>query len=268
MSRVNNYSRLPSLTKAYSKDPGGRNAGITPPELLPPGTMPPVPAMSLSKENLLKRQAYNAYFIQHLLRFTMSGSAFLLSLAASVISGGTGIPFAVVTGTAMIIAAGDACCALYNLIQVRNDRKPLKTGNDSILLATKKLMTSFGMSDSHAETTGDIASFTLRAGISASSLFLSFAHLPENASFVLSCISSAITVWLTIMNGGANIYTARIERMLGNLVVPATPVPATGDDDEIGRLSQEEIQRIVKQLSAAYERTRVELNTPAGSPAW
>lgn len=49
MSRVTNYSRLPSLTKAYSKDAGGRDTGITPPELLPPGTMPPVSAMSLSE---------------------------------------------------------------------------------------------------------------------------------------------------------------------------------------------------------------------------
>ncbi|HHX8748742.1 TPA: hypothetical protein ACVPFL_000875 [Morganella morganii] len=268
MSRVTNYSRLPSLTKAYSKDAGGRDTGITPPELLPPGTMPPVPAMSLSKENLLKRQAYNGYLNQHLVRFAASGSAFLVSLVASAISGGAGIPLAVVTGTAMIIAAGDACCALYNLIQVRNDREPLKTGNDSIVLATKKLMTSFGMSDSHAEVTGDIASFTLRVGISASLLFLPFAHLPESADFTLSCTSSAISAGLIILGGGINTYTARIERMLGNLVVSATPVPATGDDDdEIDRLSQEKIQRMVKQLVAAYEYSRAELNASAGSPA-
>ncbi|HEI9843745.1 hypothetical protein [Morganella morganii] len=266
MSRVTNYSRLPSLTKAYSKDAGGRDTGITPPELLPPGTMPPVSAMSLSEENLLKQRAYNGYFIQHLLRFAMSGSAFLVSLAASVMSGGAGIPFTVVTGTAMIIAAGDACCALYNLIQVRNDREPLKTGNDSIVLATKTLMTSFGMSDSYAEATGDIASFTLRVGISVSSLFLPFAHLPESTGFTLSCISSAISAWLIILGGGTNTYTARIERMLDNLAVSVTPVTATGDDDETGKFSQEEIQRMVKPPVAAYECSRVELNAPAGSP--
>ncbi|HDF2343656.1 TPA: hypothetical protein PC598_003274 [Morganella morganii] len=267
MLRVNNYSRLPLLTKAYSKDHGGRDTGITHPVLLPPGAVPPVPAMPLSKETLLKRQAYNGYFIQHLLRFAVSGSAFLISLAAAAISGGAGIPFAVVTGTAMIIAAGDACCALYNLIQVRNDREPLKTGNDSIVLATKKLMTSFGMSDSHAETTGDVTSFLFRIGIAVSSVLLPSVHLPGSTTHTLSSISSAITVCLTILGGGTNIYTARIERMQGNLAVSATPAPAAGDGDDIGKLSQEEILRMVKPLVAAYERTRAKLNAPAGSPA-
>lgn len=171
MLRVDNYSRLPSLTSAYSDDPEGHDADVTRPVLLPPGATRPILATPLSEESQLKRQAYTGYFIQHLVRFTMSSVSFGLSLAAAVLSGGAGIPLAVVTGTAMIIAAGDACCALYNLIQVRNDREPLKTGNDSIVLATKTLMTTCGMSDSHAETVGDVASCAFRIGIALSSIF-------------------------------------------------------------------------------------------------
>lgn len=173
MLRVDNYSRLPSVTSAYSDESESHDDDVSRPVLLPPGASRPVLATPLSEESQRKRQVYTGYFIQHLVRFTMSSASFGLSLAAAVLSGGAGIPLAVVTGTAMIIAAGDACCALYNLIQVRNDREPLKTGNDSVAVATKMLMTTCGMTDLHlhAEIAGDVASCAFRLGIALSSIF-------------------------------------------------------------------------------------------------
>ncbi|MGG1905374.1 hypothetical protein ABFY47_24915 [Enterobacter ludwigii] len=269
MLRVDNYSRLPSLTSAYSDDPEGHDADVTRPVLLPPGATRPILATPLSEESQLKRQAYTGYFIQHLVRFTMSSVSFGLSLAAAVLSGGAGIPLAVVTGTAMIIAAGDACCALYNLIQVRNDREPLKTGNDSIVLATKTLMTTCGMSDSHAETVGDVASCAFRIGIALSSIFVPSAHLPGSTAHTLSSISSGITAVLTIAGGGIDMYTARVERMQGSIIPSATPASAVVEADEkSATLSQEELQRMVDSVVACYERYRAQRHAPTVSPAW
>lgn len=268
MLRVDNYSRLPSVTSAYSDESESHDADVSRPVLLPSGAARPVLATPLSEESQLKRQAYTGYFIQHLVRFTMSSVSLGLSLAAAVLSGGAGIPLAVVTGTSMIIAAGDACCALYNLIQVRNDREPLKTGNDSIVVATKMLMTTCGMADSHAEIAGDVASCAFRIGIALSSIFLPSAHLPGSTAHTLSSISSGITAALTIAGSGADMYTARVgRRMQGSIAESASPATVEADE-ETDKTAQEEIQRMVDSVVACYERYRAQLHAPTVSPAW
>lgn len=266
MLRVDNYSRL---TNVFHDDPEGNDVNVTRPLLIPPGLTRPVLAMQLSEEEQLKRKAYTGYFIQHLARFIMSSASFGLSLAAAVLSGGSGIPLAVVTGTAMIIAAGDACCALYNLIQVRNGREPLKTGNDSIILATKALLTTCGKSNSHAENVGDVASCAFRIGIALSSIFLPSANLPGSTAHTLSSISSGITAVLIIAGGGIDMYTARVERMRALIMAPATPESTVVEADEKSdKTSQEELQRMVDSVVACYERYRVQRYAPMVSPAW
>ncbi|KML18207.1 hypothetical protein VL10_23795 [Leclercia adecarboxylata] len=271
MLRIDNYSRLPSVTSAYSDNPERHDADEPRPVLLPPGASRPALATPLSKESMINRKAYTGYFCQHLVRFTMSSFAFGLLLAAAVLSGGTGIPLAVVTGTATIIAAGDACCALYNLIQVRNDREPLKT-NDSIMLATKTLMKACGMSDSPAETAGDVVSFVLRIGIALSSMFLPSAHLPGSTAHTLSKVSAVITAALTLVGGVIDMYTARVARMQGNIASSATPAPAMvkahEKSDKSDQPDEEELQRILSLVVAWWhERDRAQLHTETVSPA-
>lgn len=267
MLRVDNYSRLPSVTSAYRDQPESYGADISRPVLLPPGTTRPVLATPLSEESQLKRQAYTGYFIQHLMRFTMSSVSFGLSLAATVLSGGTGLPLAVMTGTAMIIAAGDACCALYNLIQVRNDREPLNTGNDSIVVATKMLMTTCGMTDSHAEIAGDVASCAFRIGIALSFLFLPSAQLPGSTAHTLSSLSSGITAALTIAGGGTDMYTARVERMRRSIAVSASSATVEADE-ESDKTGQEKRMVDVDSEVACNKRYWSQLNALMVSPAW
>lgn len=266
---VDNYSCLPSLASAYSDDPNGHDVDATRPVLLPPGATLAALATPLSEERQLKQQAYTGYFLQHLVRFAVASSSFGLSLAAAVLSGGAGIPIAVVAGTSMLIAAGDACCALYNLIQVRNDREPLKTANDSIVLATKTLMATCGMNDLHAETVGDVASCTLRIGIVISSIFLPSAQTLESTANILSSISSGITVALTIAGGGIDTCTARAERMQGSIVASASSAPAVAEDDEErDKIGQEDLQRMVGAVVACYERYRANQHVAMASQAW
>lgn len=266
---VDNYSCLPSVASAYNDDPNGHDVDSTRPVLLPPGATLAELATPLSEESQLKQQAYTGYFLQHLARFAVASSSFGLSLAAAILSGGAGIPIAVVAGTAMVIAAGDACCALYNLIQVRNDREPLKTANDSILLATKTLMTACGMNDSHAETVGDIASCTFRIGILLSSIFLPSAQTLESTANMLSSISLGITAALTIAGGSIDMYTARAERMQGSIVASANSAPAVAEDDEESdKIGQEDLQRMVDSVVACYERYRTNQHVAMVSQAW
>ena len=264
MNRIGNLDCQALEAGYYGCYPETGEKNIPSPVLMPPGTTKAVPTTPLSAENLLKRQAYTGYFIQHLVRFTMSSVSFGLSLAATVLSGGAGLPLAAVTGSAMIVAAGDACCALYNLIQVRNDREPLKTGTDSILTAVKALMTTCGLNDSHAETVGDVASCALRVGLALSSIFVPAAQLAGSTADIMSKCSAGITATLTAVGGVINISTARIERMQGSIAATGKPVPAAGEDQkEKGLFSEEEINKMVNQIVDCYERYRPQpqLNT-------
>ncbi|WP_367298358.1 hypothetical protein [Hafnia alvei] len=241
------------------------------PTLMPPGSERTAPENILSDANRLKRKAYTGYFIQHLVRFAMSATSFGLAIAASVLSGGAGIPIAVVAGTAMIIAAGDACCALYNLIQVRKDREPLQTSNDCIVLLVKKLMQSgCSRSERSAEVIGDVASFVIRAGVALSSVlfpqFLPAAHLSGSTAETLGNISLGITGSLTVIGGLLDIHTAHIERRQKDaMAAPTSEETQTQTDDSA--LSDEMIQTMVNQLVDCYQRYRAQHNEFQASPA-
>ncbi|WP_279205464.1 hypothetical protein [Obesumbacterium proteus] len=232
------------------------------PTLMPPGIEKAAPESILSEESLLKRKAYTGYFIQHLIRFAISAASFGLAVAATVLSGGTGIPIAAVTGAAMLIAAGDTCCALYNLIQVRNDREPLQTNNDCIVFLVKKLMQNC-CADHSAELAGDVASFTIRATISLSSVllaqFLPAAHLSGSTAELLGDVSVGINGLLTVVGGLLDAHTAHIERRQRDVVKTInnnSENAQTQTDDSV--VSDEMIQDMVSQVVACYERYRLE----------
>lgn len=241
------------------------------PTLMPPGIEKAAPESILSEESRLKRKAYTGYFIQHLIRFAMSATSFGLAVAATVLSGGAGIPIAAVTGAAMLIAAGDACCALYNLIQVRNDREPLQTSNDCIVLTVKKLMQNC-CADRTAELVGDAVSFVVRAGIALSSVlfpqFLPAAHLSGSTAELLGDISVGITGGLTVVGGLLDIHTAHIERRQRDVVETTnsnSENAQTQTDDSV--LSDAMIQDMVSQVVACFERHRLEHQTFQASTA-
>ncbi|MGL5698965.1 MAG: hypothetical protein ACRCYL_06855, partial [Kluyvera sp.] len=167
----------------------------------------------LTEKALQNRKAFIGYFVQSLLGLAMAGLSFGLSVAATVLTGGAGIPIAAVTGAAYLIAAGDACCALYNLVQVYNDRGTLKTGGNSILLAVKTLMMKCGLGESKAESVGDAASFALRSGLAVSSVLLP-SGTPAD---LISKVSTGITAILTFMGTGAGTLTDRAERIRDNI---------------------------------------------------
>lgn len=228
-----------------------------PPTLMPPGCREITSESLLSDEMRLKREAYIGYFLQQLVRFSMSTASFGLSVAAAVLSGGTGLPMVAVTGTAMVIAAGNACCALYNLMQVRNDRDPLNTGNDCIVLTVKELMKFCGCSAFKSEGVGYAVSFAFRAGIALSLLFLPSAHLSGSIADTLGKVSTGISALLIIIGGGVDTHTALAERKQEYAGVKACDKNAAKltqeDDDE---LSEDKIKEIVDQVVACYEQYR------------
>ncbi|TBL79312.1 hypothetical protein EYY94_00745 [Obesumbacterium proteus] len=232
------------------------------PTLMQPGIKQAAPESILSEVSRLKRSADIIYFAQYMIRFAMSAASFGLAVAATVLSGGAGIPIAAVTGAALLIAAGDACCAFYNMIQARNDREPLQTGNDCIVLTVKKLMQNC-CPDHSAELVGDVASFVIRATVSLSSVllpqFLPSAHLSGSTAELLSDISVGFTSFLTVIGGLLDTHSAYIERRQRNMVEATNSNgqnAQTQTDDSV--VSDEMIQDMVSQVVACYERYRLE----------
>ncbi|AJJ64987.1 hypothetical protein [Yersinia aldovae] len=223
------------------------------PTLMAPGSQITSTENPISESRRLERRAHTFYFIQHLVRFSMSAISFGLAVAAAVLSGGAGIPIAVVAGAAMIIAAGDAGCALYNMIQVRNDRQPLVTNNDCIVLAVKELMEHCGCSSQHSENIADGTSFVIRAGVALSAaLFpqlLPAAHLSGSTAEILGDISAGATASLTVVGAMLDMHTARVERRQKTVVTTAVQT----EEDE-SKVSDEKIQEWITGIINCYQR--------------
>ena len=233
----------------FDQNPNINPHDISPPELMAPGTEKETTPV-LTEKALQNRKAFIGYFVQSLLGLAMAGLSFGLSVAATVLTGGAGIPIAAVTGAAFLIAAGDACCALYNLVQVYNDRGTLKTGGNSILLAVKTLMMKCGLGESKAESVGDAASFALRSGLAVSSVLLPFfcpVNVPGTPADLISKVSTGITAILTFMGNGAGTLTDRAERIRDN-------IDAIPEDKKYGQMDKEEVKGFAESLIESYDR--------------
>jgi len=211
---------------------------ISQPVLPPPQERVIPPEERLTPEALLKRKAATGQFIRHLVHFSVAAASFGLAVAATVLSGGAGLPLVAVTGLAMVVSAGDTGCALYNLIQVRQGHNPLQTGNDSVVMAVKALISHCGCTESAAETAGDIVSGIIRVGIAVCSASL---HL--NAIDGLSKVSAGITALSTSAGAAIDMYNARMDRMQRRLTPPVN----------------NEIKIMVDQLVACFEQSRASL---------
>lgn len=242
-------------------EPG--DVAVSVPVLMPPGSQKTSPESIMSQEMRSKRAIQTGYFLQRLTRLIGAASVFGLAVAATVLSGGMGVPLVAVAGVAMMIALGDSFCSLYNLIQVNKDREPLKTADDCIALAVKALMMSLDCSEVCSLNVGDVVSCLTRVIIGCALLVLPTAHLSEGAAHTLNIISTAITVTITFGGEGINMFISWVERNKANAKAAEAKALAekteamTYGATEDGKLS-EEIKEIVKQIVACYEREKLQ----------
>lgn len=198
MSPISALDRSYSHAAAPQRNSEVNISEIPVPTLMAPDCKETPTGDTVSEASRLKNKAYATEFIKHLVRFSISGAFFGLAVAASVLSGGLAIPAAAVAGTAMVIAAGDAACALYNLIQVRNDREPLAFCDNCIVLTVRKLMEFCGCSARTSERIADAASVTIRVGVACATLLLPV--LSPNTGLVDTAVQVLSLISLTAIN--------------------------------------------------------------------
>ncbi|EEN8081470.1 pathogenicity island 2 effector protein SseF, partial [Salmonella enterica subsp. enterica serovar Tennessee] len=105
-----------------------KEVSFPPPEIPAPGT--PAAPVLLTPEQIRQQRDYAIHFMQYTIRALGATVVFGLSVAAAVISGGAGLPIAILAGAALVIAIGDACCAYHNYQLICQQKEPLQTASD------------------------------------------------------------------------------------------------------------------------------------------
>ncbi|ECF6984364.1 pathogenicity island 2 effector protein SseF, partial [Salmonella enterica subsp. enterica] len=128
------------------------------------------------------------------------------------ISGGAGLPIAILAGAALVIAIGDACCAYHNYQLICQQKEPLQTASDSVALVVSALALKCGASLNCANTLANCLSLLIRSGIAISMLVLPLQFpLPaaENIAASLDMGSVITSVSLTAIGAVLDYCLAR-----------------------------------------------------------
>ncbi|EDY9311029.1 type III secretion systems effector SseF [Salmonella enterica] len=151
-------------------DVQAEEVSFPPPAIPAPDT--PISPVLLTPEQIKLQRDYAIHFIQYTFRALGATVVFGLAVAAAVISGGAGLPIAILAGAALVIAIGDACCAYHNYQLIYQQKEPLHTASDSVAFVVSKLALKCGASLNCANTLANCLSLLIRSGIAISSLVI------------------------------------------------------------------------------------------------
>ncbi|MBA3111589.1 type III secretion systems effector SseF [Salmonella enterica] len=187
-----------------------KEASFPPPEIPAPDT--PIAPVLLTPEQIKQQRDYAIHFMQYTIRALGATVVFGLSVAAAVISGGAGLPIAILAGAALVIAIGDACCAYHNYQLICQQKEPLQTASDSVALVVSKLALKCGANLTCANSLANYLSVLIRSGIAISSLAMpSLFPLPvaENIAASLEMGTVITTASLTAIGAVLDYCLAR-----------------------------------------------------------
>lgn len=177
--------------------------------------------VELSPEQIARRKECLIRFLQQTAYAVGASTALGLSIMATVISGGAGVPVTALTAVAAAIAIGDACCAYYNYMQERQQKPVLKTGCDSIAFAISNLAECCGAGTCCADNLGDATSFLLRVGTGVSTIILPHVmalHVPGTVEALMGTAAMVTSASVTLVGAVLDSSAARIQRRMQDLV--------------------------------------------------
>lgn len=196
--------------KGIPSDTRAEGASFPIPSIPVPDT--PTASVVLTPEQAKQQREYAIYFIQNTIRALGAAAVFGLSVTAAVISGGTMLPIAVLTGAALVIAIGDACCAYYNYQRVCQQNEPLQTASDSVAFVVSQLALKCGASFHGAHTLANYFSLLIRSGIAVASIVMPLVFPPlaaKNIAASLAKGSVSTSVCLTAIGAVLDYCLAR-----------------------------------------------------------
>ncbi|GLT18664.1 hypothetical protein GCM10007938_24450 [Vibrio zhanjiangensis] len=129
-------------------------------------------------------------FFKELFNVAIAGVGLGLSIAATVISGGLGVPLTAAAGVAFALAVSDAGCAAANWYKAAHGEQGLKMGTDTLSNLVYALLEKMGMQDDRAEFWARATSATLRLGLTIGTLYAGTVSVPSGLGAATSAIST------------------------------------------------------------------------------
>ncbi|CAM3678372.1 lipopolysaccharide kinase InaA family protein [Vibrio aquimaris] len=130
-------------------------------------------------------------FFKELFNVAIAGVGLGLAIAATVISGGLGIPLTAAAGVAFALAVSDAGCAAANWYKAAHGEQGLRMGGDTLSNLVYALLDKMGLQDDRAEFWARATSATLRLGLTIGTLYAGTVSIPSNLGAATSAISTA-----------------------------------------------------------------------------
>lgn len=118
-------------------------------------------------------------FFKELFNVAIAGVGLGLAIAATVFSGGLGVPLVAAAGVAFALAVSDAGCAAADWYNKAHGGEGLKMGSDTISNLTYKLLEKMGMNDDRAQYWSKATSAVLRLGLTVGTLFAGTVSVPS-----------------------------------------------------------------------------------------
>lgn len=131
-------------------------------------------------------------FFSKLASVAFAGIALGVSVAATVLTGGAGVPLLIASGVAFTLAVADAGCAFADWRSKAAGGKGLVMGSDSIANALNILLSKMGVNDDRAQWWGKAVSISSRVALTVGTLW--------SVSTALSSLPTQIAGAVSIAN--------------------------------------------------------------------
>lgn len=120
----------------------------------------------------------------------MAGVGLGLSIAATVLTGGAGIPVMAMSGVAFALVVSDAGCAFADWQNKAGGGNGLKMGSDALANAVYAMLNKMGMNDENATYWANTTSVILKTALTVSTLWCS----ATSAASVPGAVGSALSM--------------------------------------------------------------------------
>ncbi|CAH0536022.1 hypothetical protein [Vibrio marisflavi] len=134
-------------------------------------------------------------FVGKMISLGIATVALGLAVAATILTGGTGLPLVALASASFLLSIADASCALYDWRSKAGGGEGLAMGGDALANVVKEIATKCGANEESAKTWGRNVSVAGRLSLTLATIWTGFfapaASLSGNVASYMSGISSA-----------------------------------------------------------------------------
>ncbi|MCU7986219.1 hypothetical protein [Shewanella sp. SW24] len=128
-------------------------------------------------------------FFSKLASVAFAGIALGVSIAATILTGGAGVPLLIASGVAFTLAVADAGCAFADWRSKAAGGEGLAMGSDSIANALNLLLSKMGVNDDRAQWWGKAVSISSRVALAVGTLWSAVVSPPSLPAHIAGTVN-------------------------------------------------------------------------------